>query len=146
MKKFQYLQSYVHKKPLTSFPAALHVFFPASSQEIKQCEQYFTGGLPKELAVFYKEVGFGFVYPEASQRLFNRIISPSELIELSSREATMLPFLEVKEDIYMFIDHTGSIYWQHERIATDIRDLLAKMEQRLTFFLRGSSFTLSLLA
>jgi hypothetical protein len=77
-----------------------HVFYKVEENNIDTAEKKLGFRLPKELASFYREIGYGFM--NKGNGSFNRLVDPLSLVQIFLKEDFYEgdPDLEVYDDIY----------------------------------------------
>lgn len=125
--------------------------------KVKETDIFFVDnliGIPYELKLFYKNIGYGFFY----QKIFssNRIFSPMQIKQINLREdfyefdpdlelyeadfyKNKFIFFEVNEGVYLLIDKTdidckNAIYYFDEKIADSLEEFLIRFDSEGAYF------------
>lgn len=127
-------------------------FYPLKNSEVKEAQENIGITFPKDLRVFYNEIGYGFL--KSNEENFNRIMDPgsvsefrlregqfandSELEIYSNYERDKLVFFEVCEGYYLSIGfsktNNGKIFDGNKEIANNLEQFLMQYQDNERYF------------
>lgn len=118
-----------------------HMFYRLTDFDIKDAQEKLTYRIPRELEIFYKQVGYGFLCCEDNE-FIDRIIDPNSIVELINNNIVylntdkLLPFFEISNGCYITINiKTGKIFYFDNVIAESLTEFLDKMDKEPDYYI-----------
>lgn len=129
-----------------------HLFYPLTTDEIKNIESKLGIMFPKLLRKFYLEIDYGFIGSEVGN--INRFMDPESVLDFRMRqndfkfypdieiydefEEDKMIFFEANESVLISIgfgsDNNGKIYYYDEEISKNLEEFLEKLSEDDTFY------------
>ena len=125
-----------------------HIFYRLTDFDIKDAQQKLNYRIPRELEIFYKQIGYGFLCCDDNE-FIDRIMDPESIVQLLNKKATdeyllidykkMLPFFEIGDGSYITINiKTSEIFYFDQIIASSLSDFLDKMDEKANYYIRSN--------
>ena len=117
-----------------------HIFYRLTDFDIKGAQEKLNYTIPRELEIFYKQIGYGFLCCEDNE-FIDRIMDPNSIVELLDSKIeyfkdNMLPFFEIGSGSYITVNiKTGEIYYFDQIIASSLSDFLNKMDKESNYYI-----------
>ena len=155
MARFDYWKQFIKDQSLINTGQSRHILYSLDANDIAEAEKRIGFEFPKELNVFYTEIGYGFLckddnsmidrimdpFSVADFRLKQGIYETDENVDLFSSKNQFV-FFEVNEDSFIHLDlskHDNNgvhpIYYFDLKIADSLQEFLEKMDQRTDYYL-----------
>ena len=117
-----------------------HVFYRLKDFDIKEAQRKLNYRIPRELEVFYKQIGYGFLCCYDNE-FIDRIMDPESVVDLVNRkdeylESYLLPFFEIGDGSYITINiKNNEIFYFDQVIASSLSDFLDKMDEKADYYI-----------
>lgn len=123
-----------------------HVFYRVTDFDIKDAEKILGHKFPKQLDLFYKQVGYGFLCCDDNDSI-DRIMDPlavAQVISDANRDEFvwedyvsrgLIPFFELGDELYITISMSnGSIFYFDRKVADSLSEFLERMDKETDYY------------
>ncbi len=147
---FDYLKPYVIGREFENSDEK-HVFYKVDREDIKNAEKRMLIEFPKELKLFFEEIGYGFFY-DKDECFTDVIMKPQDIADYRCGEGNYyyaeerdflkeedLVFFEVDSNCHIHIklsgENIGKIYFGNRLIADSLEMFIQVLSENSNFFL-----------